>query len=79
VLLVPSAGSFIASSAFLPSTFAMICLMFAFGSWLRVRSVSPQSQFERCIFWFMVAAMLGWPFVAALSLPVAVDMLLVRV
>ncbi|XP_018023056.1 alpha-1,2-mannosyltransferase ALG9 [Hyalella azteca] len=65
-LLVFSTGMFAASTAFLPSSFAMQAVACGMGAWL-------QRQHKLAIFCYAVAALLGWPFAAVLGAPVAYD------
>ncbi|SPN98420.1 related to mannosyltransferase [Cephalotrichum gorgonifer] len=73
VALVTSPGNFHASTAFLPSSFAMYTAMLgttAFLSWHgRVKT-------SRGIYWFAAGAIFGWPFSAALCAPFVAEELL---
>ncbi|CAG0890674.1 unnamed protein product [Cyprideis torosa] len=71
VFLIFSPGVFAASSAFLPSSFAMILLSFAYGSWFK-------GNLEPSIVSVAIATFVGWPFVAVLGLPIALDILFRR-
>ncbi|PFH60364.1 hypothetical protein XA68_11066 [Ophiocordyceps unilateralis] len=66
VATVSSPGNFHASTAFLPSSFAMYMTMLGAACFMTWRGGLKTS---RGIFWFAVAAVLGWPFAAALCAP----------
>lgn len=71
VLLLFSAGMFVSSTAYLPSTFSMYTVLVAFGGWfledLRVTVMATA-----------VGTLLGWPFSTVLSLPAAYDIVVLR-
>lgn len=66
-----SAGMFIASAAFLPSTFSMYFGCGALAAWWH-------QKYELAIFLTAVSTLLGWPFAALIGLPLCVDVLLVQ-
>ncbi|KAJ9573502.1 hypothetical protein L9F63_009066, partial [Diploptera punctata] len=66
--LVFSAGMFVSSTAFLPSTFSMYMCLVSLGAWY-------QRKYELAIFTTALSTFLGWPFAALLGLPIAIDML----
>ncbi|KAF2359705.1 GPI mannosyltransferase [Trinorchestia longiramus] len=70
-LMVFSAGMFSATTAFLPSSFAMQAVSCGLGAWLH-------RQYQLSILCYAVAALLGWPFVALLGVPVAYDIVIRR-
>ena len=59
MLLAP--GMFIASTAFMPSSFALYMTLLAFGGWFN-------KEYPIAILAIAAAAILGWPFAAALGL-----------
>lgn len=61
-----SAGMFIASTAFLPSSFGMKMLMVSYAAWWN------QNLFL-AIFATAFSVLVGWPFVGALGIPIAID------
>ncbi len=63
---VCSPGNFHASSAYLPSSFAMYMVMVGAASFMDWRGGLKTSW---GIFWFAVGGVLGWPFAAALCAP----------
>ncbi|XP_018573809.1 alpha-1,2-mannosyltransferase ALG9 [Anoplophora glabripennis] len=63
-----SAGMFVASTAFLPSSFAMYTCAAACAAWW-------QQKFALAIFFTALGSLLGWPFAALLGIPIAFDML----
>ncbi|KAJ8920727.1 hypothetical protein NQ315_004866 [Exocentrus adspersus] len=63
-----SAGMFIASTALLPSSFAMYTCAAACAAWW-------QQKFSLAIFFTALGSLLGWPFAALLGVPIAFDML----
>ncbi|KAK6962505.1 alpha-1 2-mannosyltransferase ALG9-like isoform X1 [Biomphalaria glabrata] len=71
ILLLFSAGMFTSSAAFLPSSFSMYLTMVAFGCWF---SGKPHMS----IISIAASAIIGWPFAAALGIPIAVDVLIVK-
>ncbi|KAK4134549.1 glycosyltransferase family 22 protein [Trichocladium antarcticum] len=66
VALVSSAGNFHASTAYLPSSFAMYMAMLGAAAFMNWRGGIKTSQ---GMFWFAVGGVLGWPFAAALCAP----------
>ncbi|PHH64413.1 hypothetical protein CDD81_4634 [Ophiocordyceps australis] len=73
IATVTSPGNFHASTAFLPSSFAMYMCMLGAASFMNWRGGLKTSQ---GIFWFAVAGVLGWPFAAALCAPFIAEELL---
>ncbi|PNF36246.1 Alpha-1,2-mannosyltransferase ALG9 [Cryptotermes secundus] len=69
--LVFSAGMFISSTAFLPSTFSMYMCLVSLGAWY-------QRKYELAIFTTALSSFLSWPFAALIGVPIAVDMLFRR-
>ncbi|KAL8597468.1 hypothetical protein ACOMHN_047695 [Nucella lapillus] len=63
-----STGLFIASTAFLPSSFAMYLTMVATAAW-----VAGDNRIA--ILAVAASAIIGWPFAAALGVPIAADIL----
>lgn len=61
-----SPGAFHASTAYLPSSFAMYCNMLAMASLLNWQS---RFNITSGVFWFGTGGIVGWPFSIALSLP----------
>ncbi|XP_034187819.1 alpha-1,2-mannosyltransferase Alg9 isoform X2 [Osmia lignaria lignaria] len=68
VFLILSSGMYIASAAFLPSSFSMYLSTVATAAWYA-------RQYELAIFATAISALLGWPFAALLGIPIAVEML----
>jgi alpha-1,2-mannosyltransferase len=69
LFLLFSPGMFISSTSFLPSSFAMYCLLIAFGSWF-------QKKYFITILSCACSVLIGWPFVLLLILPIAIDTLI---
>lgn len=69
LFLVSSPGMFRAAVEFLPSSFAMTCLLLAFGLWMTKR-------YPAAIFSVAVAALVGWIYAAVLAVPMAVHIIL---
>ena len=67
--LVLSAGMFISSTAFLPSSTSMFLLMLSHGAWFN-QSYAP------AIFLTALSAFLSWPFAALLGTPIMLDVVL---
>eukprot|EP00117_Sycon_ciliatum_P000586 scpid46697/ scgid5428/ Alpha-1,2-mannosyltransferase ALG9; Asparagine-linked glycosylation protein 9 homolog; Disrupted in bipolar disorder protein 1 homolog; Dol-P-Man:Man(6)GlcNAc(2)-PP-Dol alpha-1,2-mannosyltransferase; Dol-P-Man:Man(8)GlcNAc(2)-PP-Dol alpha-1,2-mannosyltransferase len=68
VFLLFGSGMFISCCAFLPSSFAMIFTMVAMGAWFR-------NDNRVAVFAIAVASCLGWPFAAAVGIPIAIDIM----
>lgn len=64
--LVLSPGNFHASTAYLPSSFAMYMAMLGAAAFMNWRGGLKTSQ---GMFWFAMGGVLGWPFAAALCAP----------
>lgn len=70
-LLLCNAGMFHASTALLPSSFAMYLVMLVTSAWMDERHFLA-------VFWGVVAVLCGWPYVGALFVPLAIDTLYSR-
>nr|XP_022339393.1 alpha-1,2-mannosyltransferase ALG9-like [Crassostrea virginica] len=70
VLLI-SAGMFISSTAFLPSSFCMYMTLLSMGAWFL-------GHLHVAILSTAASAILGWPFAGILGAPIAADILLRR-
>ncbi|KFX96994.1 hypothetical protein V490_03041 [Pseudogymnoascus sp. VKM F-3557] len=68
--MVSSPGVFRASTAFLPSSFAMYTTMLGMAAFINWRRGLRTAQ---GVFWFAVGGVLGWPFSVALSVPFLVE------
>lgn len=66
IATVISPGNFHASTAYLPSSFAMYMSMLGAAAFMNWRGGLKTAQ---GIFWFAMAGVLGWPFAAALCAP----------
>ncbi|XP_053404037.1 alpha-1,2-mannosyltransferase ALG9-like isoform X2 [Mercenaria mercenaria] len=64
-----SAGMFISSSAYLPSSFCMYMTFLSFGGWFL-------EKYEVAIMATAASAILGWPFAGIIGVPIAFDVLL---
>ena len=67
--LLLSAGMFISSTAFLPSSTSMFLLMLSHGAWFN-------QSYALAIFATALSTFLSWPFAALLGAPIAMDVLL---
>lgn len=67
---VLSPGMFHASTAFLPSSFAMYTTMAGMACFMNWRGGIKTSQ---AIFWFALGGAIGWPFATALGFPFIVE------
>ncbi|KAF8959365.1 mannosyltransferase [Entomortierella lignicola] len=76
--LLTSAGTWIASNAFLPSTFAMYTTMLFFSHMLQTPGQHSGKRTFWAIFWVGLGGLLGWPFSAAIGLPFALEELLIH-
>ncbi|GKT93383.1 LOW QUALITY PROTEIN: glycosyltransferase family 22 [Colletotrichum tofieldiae] len=65
-----SPGNFHASTAFLPSSFAMYMAMLGAASFMNWRGGLKTAQ---GIFWFALGGVVGWPFAVALSAPFLIE------
>ena len=74
MVMVLSPGLFHASTALLPSSFAMYTSMVGLAGLLGRKS---RSKTARGIMWFGVGAVVGWPFAGALVLPFLLDEIVV--
>lgn len=72
--LATSPGNFIASTAFLPSSFAMYTAMFGAAAFIIWQGGVKTSQ---GLGWFAAGAVFGWPFSAALCAPFVLEDILV--
>ena len=68
--MASSTGMFYASVAYLPSSFSMYTTMMGIAAFLDVRDELNTTQ---GIMWFGIGAIVGWPFSAALILPLSMD------
>ncbi|CAG8576594.1 11353_t:CDS:2 [Acaulospora morrowiae] len=78
VTMLFSAGMWNASTAFLPSTFAMYTTMIAFFYALRPVSTASRSRIYKTIFWIGIGSLLAWPFCAEVGIPAALEELVLR-
>lgn len=72
IMLIFSPGMFIAAPAFLPSSWAMVCVTLASLGWF----MPKDAQLIHIVGWLGVGSLLGWPFAAAIGLPFAAKCLL---
>ncbi|OBZ88717.1 Alpha-1,2-mannosyltransferase alg9 [Choanephora cucurbitarum] len=77
VILFFGAGMFNASTAYLPSTFAMYCVFMAFSYALRPVSDIESTRTYKTVFWIGLGSLAGWPFAALIGIPFAVEEMLV--
>jgi alpha-1,2-mannosyltransferase len=75
IFLLFSNGMFNAAPSYVPSTFAMICLLIAFGSWFSISMDKEEEKFKYivCIATAGTAVLLGWPFCIVCIIPLALD------
>ena len=66
IATVASPGNFHASTAYLPSSFAMYMAMLGTAAFINWKGGIKTSQ---GMYWFSAAGVLGWPFAAALCAP----------
>lgn len=69
-VMVTSTGIFYASVAFLPSSFSMYTTMMGTAAFLEVQK---EPNTKQGIKWFGMGAVVGWPFSAALIVPLMLD------
>ncbi|EIW87002.1 glycosyltransferase family 22 protein [Coniophora puteana RWD-64-598 SS2] len=77
VMLLFSAGMWNASSAFLPSSFAMYTTTLAFSYAVEPSSLKNPRRTMMATLLFATGAIVGWPFALALSLPFVIEELFV--
>ena len=72
LILMTSTGMFHASTAYLPSSFAMYTSMLGAAAFIdRDANTNAATATATGIMWFAVGALIGWPFAGALILPFA--------
>ncbi|KAI7894344.1 Alg9-like mannosyltransferase family-domain-containing protein [Mucor mucedo] len=76
-ILFFGAGMFNASTAYLPSTFAMYCVFMAFSYALKPVSDIDRTRTYKVVFWIGLGALGGWPFAALVGLPFAAEEILI--
>ena len=74
--MIFSPGMFRASTAFLPSSFAMYTTMLGMAAFINWRGGLKTAQ---GIIWFAVGGVLGWPFSIALAAPFLLEELILAV
>lgn len=77
VFTILSAGMWNASTAFLPSSFALYLVNLAFSFALDAKHADDKRTYEATTC-FAVAAIVGWPFAALLAAPFVLEELFVR-
>eukprot|EP00105_Crassostrea_gigas_P012644 XP_011428699.1 PREDICTED: alpha-1,2-mannosyltransferase ALG9 isoform X1 [Crassostrea gigas] len=70
-VLLLSAGMFISSTAYLPSSFCMYMTLLSMGAWFL-------GHLQVAILSTAASAILGWPFAGIIGVPIAMDLLLRR-
>ena len=70
-ILAVNTGMFISTTAFLPSSFALQFVTLAYAAWW-------SNRLKISVLCIAISALVGWPFSAALGLPIAVDILFYR-
>ncbi|KAI9270859.1 Alg9-like mannosyltransferase family-domain-containing protein [Sporodiniella umbellata] len=76
-ILFFGAGMFNASTAYLPSTFAMYCVFMAFSYALKPVSDIDRTRTYRVVFWIGLGSLAGWPFAALVGIPFALEEVLI--
>ncbi|CAO3703131.1 unnamed protein product [Rhizopus stolonifer] len=76
-ILFFGAGMFNASTAYLPSTFAMYCVFMAFSYALKPVSDIDRTRTYWVVFWVGLGALGGWPFAALVGIPFAFEEILI--
>ncbi|KAK7575993.1 hypothetical protein V9T40_012279 [Parthenolecanium corni] len=71
VILIFSPGMFIASTAYLPSSFSMYMTFISMTAWF-------YRKYHLAIFSTALSTFISWPFAALIGFPIACDMLLVQ-
>ncbi|TFK77397.1 glycosyltransferase family 22 protein [Pluteus cervinus] len=76
-MLLFSAGMWNASTAFLPSSFAMYCTTLAYSYAITPSSSSDTRRTLMATLSFAIGAIVGWPFALALAIPFVIEELFV--
>lgn len=76
IATVTSPGNFHASTAFLPSSFAMYMCLLGASAFMNWRGGLKTAL---GIFWFAMAGILGWPFASALCFPYILEEIVLMV
>lgn len=76
-MMLLSAGMWNASTAFLPSSFAMYTTAFAFSYTLEPATLSNKRRTLGATLFFALGAIVGWPFALAISIPFVFEELFV--
>ncbi|WVQ74450.1 hypothetical protein IAR50_004051 [Cryptococcus sp. DSM 104548] len=76
-IMMLSAGMSFASVSFLPSSFTMYTTMLASTFWFKPANSTPQgvTRTYRATFFYGLGAIVGWPFSAALGIPLVFEQL----
>ena len=81
ILLTTSAGMFHAAVAFLPSSFAMHCVLLAWTAWMdatmdQSAPCAPPTwrrSYAAAVFFVATGCIIGWPFLCIIAAPLAID------
>ncbi|XP_059486586.1 alpha-1,2-mannosyltransferase ALG9 [Neocloeon triangulifer] len=71
LFLLFSPGMFIASSAFLPSSFSMLMVILSMTAWF-------ERQYALAVLATALSSLLSWPFAALIGVPIAFEMVFLR-
>ena len=71
VIMVTSCGMFLSVTSFLPSSFVIYFICFAYSHWLR-------GNYKLGIFFIAFSSLIGWPFVALLGIPMFIDLVFIE-
>ena len=69
IFMVFSSGMFNCCSAYLPQQFVVCFILLSFGALFKEKKI-------KAIFFMGIAAIIGWPFIALLAVPMAIDCIL---
>lgn len=64
--MIFSSGMFNACSAYLPQQFVLCCVLLSFAALFQLKH-------SQAIFWIGMAGIIGWPFIALIAIPMAID------
>lgn len=70
-ILLSNVGLFISTTSFLPSTFVLYFVSLAYATWMNKSYITAIASIA-------FATLLGWPFVALLGVPIAIDLLFIE-
>ena len=71
IITITSCGMFLSTTSFLPSSFVIYFICFAYSNWFK-------GNYALAIFFIAFSSLIGWPFVALLGISIFIDMVLIE-